>query len=149
MTMRKFEIAKGFEDKEIVLPKRATSKSAGYDFRALEGYTLKPGETHFFATGLKARMNDDDVLLVFPRSSLAIKKGLRLTNSVAVIDADYYGNPSNDGHIMISLFNFSDHDVTIEPQERIAQGIFMKYLVTEDDDSKETRSGGFGSTKTI
>lgn len=146
--MRKFEIAKGYEDKEVVIPVRATSKSAGYDFRALEGYTLKPGETHFFATGLKAMMNDDEVLLVFPRSSLAIKKGLRLTNSVAVIDADYYGNPSNDGHIMISLFNFSDHDVTIEAQERIAQGIFMKYLTTEDDKAEAKREGGFGSTKT-
>lgn len=146
--MRKFEIAKGYEDKEVVIPVRATSKSAGYDFRTLEEYTLKPGETHFFATGLKAMMNDDEVLLVFPRSSLAIKKGLRLTNSVAVIDADYYGNPSNDGHIMISLFNFSDHDVTIEAQERIAQGIFMKYLTTEDDKAEAKREGGFGSTKT-
>ena len=146
--MRKFEIAKGFEDKEIILPRRATSRSAGYDFRALEGYTLKPGETHFFATGLKAAMDDDDVLLVFPRSSLAIKKGLRLTNSVAVIDADYYSNPSNDGHIMISLFNFSDHDVVVEDQERIAQGTFMKYLKTDDDDANGNREGGFGSTKT-
>ncbi len=93
-------------------------------------------------------MEDDEVLLIFPRSSLAIKKGLRLTNSVAVIDADYYGNENNDGHIMISLFNFSDHDVVIEDQERIAQGIFMKYLPTDDDDAKGERVGGFGSTKT-
>ena len=93
-------------------------------------------------------MEKDDVLLLFPRSSLAIKKGLRLTNSVAVIDADYYGNENNDGHIMISLFNFSDHEVTIEDQERIAQGIFIKYLTTDDDQASGERKGGFGSTKT-
>ena len=146
--MRAFEIAKGFEEANVVLPTRATEKSAGYDLRALGGYTLKPGETHFFKTGLKARMEKDDVLLLFPRSSLAIKKGLRLTNSVAVIDADYYGNENNDGHIMISLFNFSDHEVTIEGQERIAQGIFIKYLTTDDDQASGERKGGFGSTKT-
>ncbi len=146
--MRKFEIAKGFENENIIMPSRATKKSAGYDFRCLEGYTLKPGETHFFKTGLKAKMEDDEVLLIFPRSSLAIKKGLRLTNSVAVIDADYYGNENNDGHIMISLFNFTDHDVVIESQERIAQGIFIKYFATDDDDATGIRAGGFGSTKT-
>ncbi len=147
--MRKFEVAKGFENENVIIPVRATSRSAGYDLRCLEGYTLKTGESHVFKTGLKAKMEDDEVLLIFPRSSLAIKKGLRLSNSVAVIDADYYGNPSNDGHIMISLFNFSDHDVTIEAQERIAQGMFIKYLTTEDDVSSGTREGGIGSTKTM
>ncbi len=91
-------------------------------------------------------MEKDEVLLVFPRSSLGKKKGLILTNSVAVIDADYYSNPNNDGHIMINLFNFSNTDQTIEKGERFAQGIFIKYLTTDDDQTTKTREGGFGST---
>ncbi len=145
--MRKFEIAKGFEKEDVLIPQRATNKSAGYDLRTLDEYTLKPGESHIFKTGLKAKMEEDEVLLVFPRSSLAIKKGLRLSNSVAVIDADYYGNPSNDGHIMVSLFNFSNHEVKVEAQERIAQGMFVKYLTTDDDKATGERKGGIGSTK--
>jgi dUTP pyrophosphatase len=144
--MRKFEIAKGFEEKDVVIPVRATSKSAGYDLRSLETYTLKPGERHTFPTGLKACMEDDEVLYIFVRSSMAIKKGVRLSNSVGVIDADYYSNPDNDGHIMVSLFNFSDKDVEILAGDRIAQGIFMKYLATDDDVASGERKGGFGST---
>lgn len=146
--MRKFEVAKGFEKERVTLPQRATSRSAGYDLRALEGASIAPGETHLFKTGLKAAMEEDEVLLIFPRSSLAVKKGLRLSNSVAVIDADYYGNPDNDGHIMISLFNFSQETQVIEAGDRIAQGVFVKYEVTDDDHVNGSRQGGFGSTKT-
>ncbi len=144
--MRKFEIAKGFENEDVSLPTRATSKSAGYDLKSLETYVLKPGERHTFPTGLKACMEGDEVLYIFVRSSMAIKKGVRLSNSVGVIDADYYSNVDNDGHIMVSLFNFSDKEVEIVKGDRIAQGIFMKYLVVDDDMAAGTRTGGFGST---
>ena len=148
--MRQFEVCRTYADKSvnITLPTRATGRSAGYDFRCLEGFTVEPGKTYLLKTGIKARMDDDDVLLIFPRSSLAVKKGLRLTNSVAVIDADYYGNERNDGEIMISLFNFTDSPVTIEADERIAQGIFIKYGITDDDAASGVRQGGYGSTGT-
>lgn len=144
--MRAFEIAKGFEKKGVILPTRSTVASAGYDLRTLEGYTLKPNETHIFETGLKARMEKDEVLLLFVRSSVGIKKGLSLANGVAVIDSDYYGNEKNDGHIMVALLNRTQKEVVIEKEERIVQGVFVKYLVTDDDDAKGKRTGGVGST---
>lgn len=144
--MRKFEIAKGFENEEITLPHRGTKYSAGYDIHSIETYTLKPHEKHVFKTGIKACMEEDEVLLIVVRSSIGIKKGLMLANTIGVIDSDYYSNPSNDGHIMICLLNTNDYEVTIDKGERIAQGIFTKYLVTDDDCSNEERKGGVGST---
>lgn len=144
--MRKFEVCSGFENCDIELPIRATKRSAGYDLKSIESYILKPNERHVFKTGLKACMEDDEVLYIFIRSSMAIKKGIRLSNSVGVIDADYYSNPDNDGHIMVSLYNFSDNEVEIKKGDRIAQAIFMKYLLVDDDDSEKERIGGFGST---
>jgi dUTP pyrophosphatase len=144
--MRKFYVCKGFEKSGVVLPKRSTAHSAGYDFMTLKEYDIKPGQRVMIETGLKAQMDDDDVLLVFPRSSLAVKKGLRLSNSVAVIDADYFSNPANDGHIMINLFNFGSETVHLAQGERFAQGIFVKYGVTEDDETAGIRQGGYGST---
>lgn len=146
--MRKFEVCKGYENQGVILPKRGTAHSAGYDFTCLEAIDLEPGGQTLAKTGVKAQMEADEVLLIYPRSSLAVKKGLRLTNSVAVIDADYYGNPNNDGHIMIPLFNFSSHTVHLDKGERIAQGIFTKYLLTSDDQATGERKGGYGSTGT-
>lgn len=146
--MRKFMVCKEYQEENIVLPTRSTKKSAGYDFRCLEAFQIEPGKTYLVKTGVKAMMDDDDVLLIFPRSSLAVKKGLRLTNSVAVIDADYFGNEKNDGEIMISLFNFTDQAVSIDANERIAQGIFVKYGTVEDDEAEGERKGGYGSTGT-
>jgi dUTP pyrophosphatase len=144
--MRKFYVCKGFEDRGVILPKRGTSHSAGYDFTTIDDVDIEPGERKMISTGVKAQMDDDDVLLIFPRSSLAVKKGLRLSNSVAVIDADYFSNPDNDGHIMINLFNFSKDKVHLDKGQRFAQGIFVKYGLTEDDASSSTRKGGYGST---
>ena len=144
--MRSFEIAKGFENSDVKMPKRATSSSAGYDISALEDVIIPAGKTVLLKTGLKAHMEKDEVLLLFPRSSLAVKRGLRLANSVAVIDADYCSNPDNDGHIMIPVFNFSGKDVEIKKGERVAQGIFINYLVTDDDEASGERKGGCGST---
>jgi dUTP pyrophosphatase len=138
---------KGFEDNpDVIMPVRKTAFSAGYDFSCLTAWDIKPGETVLIPTGLKAQMEKGDVLLIYPRSSLAVKKGLRLANSVAVIDADYFSNPSNDGHIMIPVYNFSKNSVHLDKGERIAQGIFTKYLTVDDDQAAGQRTGGYGST---
>ena len=150
MKNRGFEIAKGWEDKEINLPIRKTSGSAGYDFEAAEDTTIpsfkKGNNPTLIPTGIKAYMLDDEVLYLYNRSSNPKKKGLILANSVGVIDKDYYGNPDNDGHIMFAFYNVKDEDITIKKGEAIGQGIFMKYLVTDNDNASGKRMGGFGST---
>jgi dUTP pyrophosphatase len=145
--MRGFEKAKGFEHLEIPMPKRSTKKSAGYDLALIEETTIPAGKIVWGKTGLKAFMNDNEVLFIYPRSSLARKYRLTLSNNVGVVDADYYGNVDNDGHIMISLYNFSDQDVTLQKGERVAQGIFQHYLtISDEEEVTTTRAGGFGST---
>ncbi|MBO5477927.1 MAG: dUTP diphosphatase [Clostridia bacterium] len=152
MKTRGFEVAKGFEDKGINLPIRKTKFSAGYDIEAAED-TLIPSMKNLetkvptlVKTGLKAYMQDDEVLLLFNRSSNPKKKGLVMANSVGVIDKDYYGNPDNDGHFMFSFFNVKDEDILIKKGEAIGQAIFQKYLITDDDAADGVRVGGFGST---
>ena len=146
--MRKFEIAKGFEDSGVVFPQRKTAKSAGYDIVALidEDVYLNPGQSVNLATGLKACMEDDEVMLLFIRSSLGIKKGITLSNSCAVIDADYYGNPDNDGHFILNVINTSNEVQCIPARSRVAQAIFVKYLTVDDDKATGERIGGIGST---
>ena len=97
-------------------------------------------------TGLKAYMQDDEMLLLYNRSSNPKKKGLIVSNSVGVIDKDYYENPDNDGHIMFAFYNIKEEDVVIKKGEAIGQAIFQKYLVTDDDVAEGERVGGFGST---
>ena len=145
--MRGFEKAKGFEKLDIELPKRGTKRSAGYDFAVIEETIIPAGKIVWGKTGVKAYMADDEVLFLYPRSSLARKRGLMLSNNVGVVDSDYYGNPDNDGHIMISLYNFTDKEVSLPKGERVAQGIFQKYLVASDEEEiHNERLGGFGST---
>ncbi|MBQ3297488.1 MAG: dUTP diphosphatase [Bacilli bacterium] len=150
MKTRGFEIAKGFEDKNIKLPVRKTKYSAGYDVECAED-TIVPSfkkgmNPTLIPTGIKAYMGDDEVLYLYNRSSNPKKKGLILANSVGVVDKDYYGNPDNDGHIMFAFFNIKDEDITIKKGEAIGQAIFSKYLVTDDDQAEGKRQGGFGST---
>lgn len=150
MKTRGFEIAKGYEDKNINLPVRKTKSSAGYDFEAAED-TVVPKFSNgvkptLIKTGIKAYMQDDEVLYLFNRSSNPKKKGLVLCNSVGVVDADYYGNPDNDGNIMFAFYNVGEEDITIKKGEAIGQGVFQKYLVADDDQAEGTRTGGFGST---
>ena len=142
--MRGFETAKGYEN--INLPERGTAHSAGYDFELCETLTLNPGEIGLAKTGVKAHMQKDEVLKLYPRSSLPKKFGVTIPNNVGIIDSDYYGNEDNAGAIYIQLMNFKDDPVTIEKGTRIAQGIFMKYLLSDDDKASGTRNGGFGST---
>ena len=148
--VRGFEVAKGFEDKGIHLPVRNTKYSAGYDIEAAEDTVIpsfkKGMNPTLVKTGLKAYMQDDEVLLLYNRSSNPKKKGLVMANSVGVIDKDYYGNPDNDGHFMFSFFNIKDEDIVIKKGEAIGQGIFQKYLTVDNDVAEGERVGGFGST---
>ena len=148
--MRGFEIAKGWEDKDINLPIRKTKHAAGYDFEAAEDITIesfKLGDAPAFVkTGIKAYMEDDEYLMLANRSSNPKKKGLIMANSVGIIDKDYYNNPDNDGHIMFTYYNFKSEPVSIKKGEVIGQGIFMKYLISDDDVAEGERTGGFGST---
>lgn len=147
MRNRGFEIVSDFKDKHINLPTRKTSKSAGYDIEAAEDKIIKAGQMAVIETGLKAYMQDDEYLGIHIRSSLALKKHLNLVNSQGVIDADYYNNEDNEGHIMIGLINFGNEDVEITKGMRIAQAIFYKFLIIDDEKKVDTiRSGGFGST---
>lgn len=152
---RFFAVAKGFEDKGINLPERSTAYSAGYDFEAAEDVVvpsmwdvhenkenLKPT---MVKTGVKAKMMEDEVLYVYNRSSNP-KRGLYLANGTGVIDADYYGNESNDGQIFVPFINLGDKDVHIKKGDRVAQGIFSKYLVVSEDNAIGVREGGIGST---
>ena len=147
---RGFEIAKGFEDSKINLPVRKTKLSAGYDFEAAEDTVVpafKRGDAPtLIKTGIKAYMEEDEVLYLYNRSSNPKKKGLILANSVGVVDADYYGNPDNDGHIMFAFLNTRSEDVLIKKGEAIGQGVFSKYLTVDNDQAGGERTGGFGST---
>ena len=150
MKQRGFEIAKGWENKNKNIPIRKTKHAAGYDFEAAEdivvpSFKLGMNPT-LIPTGIKAYMQDDEVLYLYNRSSNPKKKGLILANSVGVIDKDYYGNPDNDGHIMFAFYNIKDEDITIKKGEAIGQGVFSKYLIIDDDNALGERLGGFGST---
>lgn len=149
MKIRGFEIAKGYEENQhVVLPHRKTKGSAGYDLTIVEAITLEPGARGLAKTGLKAYMQDNEVLEVYIRSSIGMKQGVWLPNSVGIIDADYYGNSDNDGHIMIALYNSTEQAITFQAGDRLAQAIFKTYLTIdgEDDQYFKTRTGGFGST---
>lgn len=143
---RYFKVVSAYKDKSINIPKRATKLSAGYDIEAAEDVIINPFEVKLIPTGLKVHLLKDEALFIYPRSSLAIKHSLTMPNSVGVIDADYYDNKSNEGHILISMYNFGKEAVSIKKGERIAQGIFQKYLTAINDDASNNRDGGFGST---
>jgi dUTP pyrophosphatase len=147
---RGFEIAKGFENMNINLPKRTTKHSAGYDIESAEKCIIpafKRGQKPtLIKTGIKAYMQPDEVLILANRSSNPGKKGLILANSIGVVDSDYYENPDNDGHIMFAFYNIKEEDMVIEKGERIGQAIFQKYLVVDNDLAEGQRTGGFGST---
>ena len=121
---------------EFLLPNRDTTYAAGYDFHSLCDFITKPGEIKKIPTGVKARMCNDEVLLLCVRSSQGFKYNIRLINQIGVIDKDYYDNPTNEGHIWIGLKNEGKDNYIVKKGDGIAQGIFMKYLLT-DDDNKE------------
>ena len=132
----------GYES--IILPKRATSGSAGYDFYAPYDFELKSGEELVIDTGIRARIDDGWVLVILPRSGSGFKYGVRLANTAGVIDSDYF-NADNEGHIKIKLVGGSK-TYSVKAGDAFAQGIFLPYGITDDDDCQELRHGGFGST---
>ena len=148
--IRGFEIAKGFEDKNINLPERKTKYSAGYDVEAAEDIIIpsfkKGMKPTLVKTGIKAYMQDNEYLMLVNRSSNPGKKGLVMANSVGIIDKDYYGNPDNDGHFMFAFYNTKDEDIEIKKGDCIGQAIFMPYLLVDGDKANGERTGGFGST---
>lgn len=149
MKVRGFEIAKGWEERNVNLPRRATKHSAAYDIEAAENTVVPvftPGiKPTMVPTGLKAYCGTDEYFSVINRSSGA-GKGLVLANGIGIIDADYYDNAENDGHFRVLVFNVSDHEITVKKGDRIAQVIFQKYLMVDGDDADGERRGGFGST---
>ena len=132
---------------ELKLPRRATRGSAGYDIFSPVDFELDPGEEIKIATGMRCRMDEDTVLLIVPRSSLGFKYRFQLNNTVGVIDSDYYYS-DNEGHIFIRFTNDSKNGavLSISKGQALAQGIFVRYGITEDDDTEELRNGGIGST---
>lgn len=129
----------------VLLPKRATKCSAGYDFFAPYDIVLEAGETVTVATAIRALMPCDWVLLIVPRSGLGFKYRLRLNNTVGVIDADY-SDSANEGHIFVRMTNEGNEQLTIKSGTAFAQGVFVRYGLTEDDDVVAERNGGLGST---
>ena len=132
---------------EYTLPRRDTEFAAGYDFKALFDYTLEPGEIKKIPTGIKANMEGDEVLLLVDRSSQGFKHNVRMCNHVGVIDKDYYNNIDNEGHMFIKLHNQGDKDYVVNKGDKIVQGIFMNFLITDNEENVETvRTSGIGST---
>ncbi|WP_285122539.1 dUTP diphosphatase [Lactococcus petauri] len=123
------------------MPERATKGSAGYDIAASETVTIQPGEIKLVSTGLAVQMEQDDVMLLIDRSSNPRKRGLILSNSVGVIDHDYFPN-----EFMGMFTNITDKPVTIEAGQRIMQAVFVKYGLVDEDSALGHRTGGFGST---
>ena len=153
--MRKFEkvsideFSKYYDKKlyeEYDLPKRMTRHSAGYDFLAIEGFTIKPGEIKKIPTGYKATFGTDEMLMILVRSSMGFKYNVRMTNQVGIIESDYYNNIDNEGHMFVSLQNEGDRDFVVKKGGGYAQGIFTKFLICDDDITTNERQGGLGST---
>jgi len=157
--MRKFEkisfeqFKKDVEDNRELydsynLPKRGTKFSAGYDFEALYDFVIKPGEILKIPTGIKASMNNGEVLLLMVRSSMGFKYNVRLCNQVGVVDKDYYNNEKNEGHIFIKLCNEGDKEYSVNKGDKIIQGLFINYLTVDDEEEiNKKRTGSSSTTK--
>ena len=132
---------------EIKLPRRATKGSAGYDFFTPVDFRLLPNETITIPTGIRVKIEEGWVLKIYPRSGLGFKFRVQLNNTVGIIDQDYYYS-DNEGHIFLKITNRTNAEkvVNVEKGQGFAQGIFVEFGITEDDDVSEIRNGGFGST---
>jgi dUTP pyrophosphatase len=131
---------------KIILPKRATQYSAGHDIFSPINFILPPNEEIKIPCGFKVYMLRDEFFEIVPRSGLGFKYYTRLANTVGVVDSDFFNNKDNEGHCFIKLRNEGDKDLEIHVGDAIAQGIFQKYLIADNDESDRVRSGGFGST---
>lgn len=144
---RKFEVVENPVYGNPTLPTRATADSAGYDFYLPCDVELLPGETKVVWSDIKAQMPRGEFLQMHIRSSVGIRRKVMLANVTGIIDADYYSNDTNDGNIGLSLYNYGVELQEFRKGERIAQGVFVKYAVTDNDKPlKPDRKGGIGST---
>ena len=141
----KFEIISKYPDAK--LPERATKGSAGYDFFVAETTVIPAGMVGLVPTGVKAKIDDGYWLQLAVRSSTPRKKHVMLANGIGIVDSDYYNNPENEGHIMFQLYNFGSSDTVILKGDRIGQGVFVPYGLTDNDNVERIRTGGFGSTE--
>lgn len=142
---RGFERVTGYEDQQ--LPTRSDNRSAGYDFYSPVNIIIPVHQMVKITTGIKAYMGKDEALMIYPRSSIGIKKNLILANTTGVIDSSYYNNPDNEGNIIIAFYNYGEKDQHIQEGDRIAQGVFVKYYPADKDDVlNEERVGGIGSS---
>lgn len=137
----------------LKLPRRATMDSAGYDIFAPYDFTLYPGKEIKFPTGMKIKLDKSKFLMIVPRSGLGFKYGVQLSNTVGIIDADYYNNPKNEGHIWVKLsypiLDKHQQPLTIHAGDAVCQGIILPFYKLENDTTDETRNGGFGSTDNV
>ena len=129
----------------IILPKRATRGSAGYDFFLTDDLCLDPGQTVKIATGVRVKIEEGWVLKIYPRSSLGFKYRLTMDNTVGIIDSDYF-NAENEGHIFIKMTNCGQSRLSLTAGTAFAQGVFNEYGITVDDCCDAERTGGLGST---
>lgn len=174
--MAEFEKVSKYSNSKINMPVRKTARSAGYDFEVAEDILVEPhfhlkmimeNDTYYgphtleeiaavtkrtqakptlVPTGMKCQLADDEYLELSIRSSGPLKHWLMLANSVGIIDADYYNNPDNEGHIYFQVINLSPVPIQLKKGDIIGQGIIHKYITTEDDCANGERKGGFGST---
>ncbi len=143
---RYFEKVERLKDFDIDMPRRSTENSAGYDFIVPEDTVCKSHEITMVKTGIKAKFPKNETLLLFNRSSNPKKKGLIILNGVGVVDSDYYGNEDNEGEIAGLFYNMKEEDIVLLKGEKMMQGVFVKYEITDNDKAEGTRIGGFGST---
>lgn len=131
---------------DLKLPRRATNGSAGYDFYMPFSMDIYSNiENDPIPTGIKCEIIDGYVLQLYPRSSMGYKYGMGLSNTVGIIDADYYNNPDNEGHISVKLT--TRKNIRLEKGDRFVQGIFLIFATTSDDmPISDKRVGGTGSS---
>ena len=134
----------------IKLPKRATKYSAGYDFYVNGDVVIPSGDSYIIPTGIRWVCDKEEdknkVLQIYPRSGIGFRTGVRLMNTVGIIDADYWeGN--NEGHIMVKLYNPMNASFEIKDGDAIVQGVITEYHTCDDEEEiVEKRTGGMGST---
>ena len=129
----------------IILPQRATTGSAGHDIASPIAFELKPNQEIVIPLGIRCVIDEGYVMLVFPRSSMGIKHGLYIKNTVPVIDSDY-SRSDNEGHIYLCVVNGGDKSVCIYEGDRIAQAMFVPFGVADTEKVTVKRNGGIGST---
>ena len=128
----------------IKLPSRGTKASAGYDFFCPLDITLVPGSYQLIPTGIRFVTDLSDVaLILYPRSGLGFKSGMKLRNTCGIIDSDFFLS-STGGHIMVKVT--AEEPLEISAGKAFCQGIITPFLKVDEDDASETRTGGFGST---